>query len=116
MRGFKRGGDVCAGAETRINEILRAQPVERFGINSASLRLEENRFSPLDAKPLEVFEYGIDEFGSASGLIKILDPKQPMTLAIARPRGSENRAKSVSQMQPSGRRRSETRDLHLRPP
>jgi hypothetical protein len=56
---------------------------------------------------VQVIDDPIDEFGPASRLVEVLDPKQELPAMLARPRMTEHRAKSVSQVQPSGRRRRE---------
>ena len=92
------------------------QFLERLGINGAAPRLDEHRLVPVETEPAQVLINAIDEFAAAAGCVEILDAQQEFAVAFPRPRVAEERAVSVSQMQPSGGRRREAADDHPRPP
>ena len=112
MWRFERGGDVRPGAEARIDQPRFAKPVERASISITALRLHQHRLVPLESEPAQILEDSVDELGPAASWVEVLDPDEEFIARLARQR----RAVSVAEMQPSGRRWSETRDLHARPP
>ena len=116
VRSLERGSDVGTGAIARVDDAEIAQALERRRISGASLRLDEDRFAPLEAEPRQVGEDRVDEFGAAAALIEILDPDEEPAPAFGGGAVAQHRAKGVAEMQPSGRRRSKARDLHCCPP
>ena len=116
MRRFERRGNIGSSAKTGIDEPPLAELFESVGINCAALRLDEHWTVPVDAEPLEIPVNVINELGPRAGLVEILDAQTEFAAGFARPRVAENRAVSVSQMQPSGGRRRETGDDHAAAP
>src|SRR5438067_2487044 len=110
MRRFERCGDVGTRAEAGIDEPLRPQLLERFGVNGAAMRLNEQWLIPLEPQPDQVLIDAVDELGPAARWVEILDAQQELAAALPRSRVPEERAVSVSQMQPSSGRRREAGD------
>ncbi len=69
-----------------IDQPALAQPVERLGIASRALRLDQHRLVPIEAQPAQILEDAVDELGPAAALVEILDPQQEFAAAFARPR------------------------------
>jgi hypothetical protein len=84
MRRRQAGGDICAGAETRIEQTHVAQPVERLLIAVQPLRLEGDFAVPADPQPFEIAEDCVDMLGAAAGAVDILDAQAEASAGGAR--------------------------------
>ena len=111
MRRGQRLGYLRPCTETRINQPVRLQPVERLLIEVGSFRL--NDWFTVDGKsqPGEVLEDAGDEFGAAAAGIEILDPEAEPASAGARMGMADHCRKCMAKVQPAGGRRRETCDL-----
>ena len=102
MRGFKRCGDVGAGAEAGVDEALLAKPVERGGVMLTALRLDQHGLGPSQSKPVEVLEDAVHIFRPAARLVEIFDPQQEPPARLDGAGMADDGAVGVAQMQPPG--------------
>ena len=76
VRRGEAGGDVGARAETGIEQVLAAQPVERRVVQVEALRLEGDRTVPFEAQPFEIAQDRRDMLGPRAGAVDILDAER----------------------------------------
>jgi hypothetical protein len=111
VRCGQRLGNLGPGAETGIDQPAGFQPIKRLAVKFGPLGLDDRRAVNGQPQPIDVLEDAIDEFGSASARVQILDPQAK--LAPARPRMgmAQDGRKGMAEMEAAGRRRGETCDF-----
>ena len=111
VRRSQRLGNLGARAETGIDEALRLQLLESFGISIGAVRLDDCPIVVMDAEPFKVLENAVDELETAAAGVEILDPEQEFSAAISCDGMAQRRRIGMSQVEPSGRRGGKTCDL-----
>ena len=109
--GRERLGDVGAGAEARIDEILRLEPFEGVRIAGRPLRLDDRLSVMGQPEPGQILENAADELRAAAARVEILDPEQESAAAGPRMGMAKRRRKGMAEVQASRRRGGETCDL-----
>ena len=104
LRGGKRCADIAARAPARIADSKRIQLFQRFAIGEHSFGLPQYWRCPSDPEPIQIFEYGLFEFGFGSGLIDIFDPKNELSAFRRNRLPDEEGGVRVTQMKMPGRR------------
>jgi hypothetical protein len=104
-----------AALETRINQALGDESIDRIAIFRKVFRLPPHRLLPPDAEPAEVFINRGFEFRLAAGGVDILDAKQKSPTGPARQIEIQQRRISVAEMQVAvrARRKAEDRRRHF---
>ena len=111
MRCGQRLGNLGAGAIAGVDQALRPQDLQRLGIGGGALRLDDRGAVMPEAEPFQILENAVDKLRTAAPGIKILDPQEEQPAALARLRMAKCRRISVTQVEPTRRRRGETCDL-----
>jgi hypothetical protein len=75
MRSGERLGDVGACAEAGVDKVVVAQPGKSPFIGRGPIRLNLHRLVPFEAEPAQILENSVDEPGTRTALIEILDPQ-----------------------------------------
>ena len=114
VRCRQRLRDVGARAEAGVNHAPRFQCIECGLVGSGPPRLDLHRLVPADAEPMQILEDAVDEFLPAAGLVKVLDPEEELAPGLPGPLMPDDRTKGMAKMQPTRRRRRETRHNHER--
>src|SRR5216684_4006052 len=102
--------DLGTALETRINQALGDEFIDRIAIFRKVFRLPPHRLLPPDAEPAEVFINRGLEFRLAAGGVDILDAKQKSPAGPARGIEIQQRRISVAEMQMAVRARRKTED------
>src|SRR5262245_3905425 len=111
MRRSQRLGDLGAAAKAGIDQAGCPQFLQRGGIKADTLRLDDRRAVEIEAQPLQILDDAFEKFWSAAARVEILDPDAERARACPSMGVTDDRRKSMAQVQAAGRRRGETCDL-----
>ena len=80
----QRLGNLGARAKTGVDQPLRPQSLQRFGIGGGALRLDDRGAVMPEAEPFQVLEDAVDELRTAAPGVQILDPQEELSATLAR--------------------------------
>jgi hypothetical protein len=113
QRGHAELGDILARADTRIDETGRAQLLQRSSVLRAPLALHIRAkraayigtFVPLQPKPAQIFDHGIDELATAARAIDVFDAQNELPAAGTRTFLRTPKGHGVTKVEETGGRR-----------